>query len=1292
MVRLREIPRTATFAWSPGTALPLLATGTKAGAVDADFSNETQLELWDLKLGDSAQGIELQPSASIGTDSRFHDIAWGPASGGHPRGIIAGALENGSLDLWDAEKLYNGASGSFLSRTTKHSGAIKSLQFNPFRPELLATAGAKGELFISDLNNVANPFRLGNPAARADDYESLDWNKKVPHILVTGSSGGFVTVWDVKAKKESLTLNNFGRKPVSAVAWDPDVPTKLITAIPNDTDPLILVWDLRNSNAPERTMLAHEQGVLSLSWCRQDSDLLLSCGKDNRTICWNPHTGQPLGEFPVVTNWTFQTKWNPHNPNLLATASFDGKIAVQTIQNTKPPTDQVAASQSQPLDDEDFFAKAQTQPQVGGFSLPKAPKWLERPVSASFGFGGKIVTVGREAPAKGGARTSKIQVQPFVIDSEVGTATEDFEQSLKEGDLASICESRIAQAKSEEEKADWKVIETLISENPRKGLIEYLGLSATSSTIESPPVPVPASSDAERSEGTLSALPNGSAKAKDNRLSAFFENTGDSDQFLSELAATKGAKTNNPFQIYTGSESEADKEITHALVLGQFEKALDVCLKEDRMSDAFMVAICGGQKCIDKAQTAYFTKKAQGPNYLRLLASVVGKNLWDIVYNADIANWKDAIAILCTYAEEKEFPDLCEALGDRLRDGNVENGSVSGLRKDASFCYLVGSKLEKVVSIWVEELGENEETSLGQSSANSTFAIHVRSLQDFIEKVTVFREVTKFQDTDRQKSSDWKLSALYDKYLEYADIVSAHGQLPIAERYLNLLPTNYPAAEVAKNRVAQASRKPTSNLVGRQPVATARSTQRVQPVISGFAPVQQQSVFPPSAATNIHGPAPAPVSASASVPSQVPPVVNPYAGLAAAQPANPYAPSAAATAYSGSAYQSPQQASHIAAVGPPPTQALAAAGAGAARGVPATTPSVMPPPPPKASATANWNDTPEFLKTTSSRRGTPGAGTVTSPFPNQPSFVAPPPPAPFNGQQRATPPLAPPPKGPAPPARMTSPLVSGVVPHMQHPDRPPSAAASAYAPHVSSPQLGAAPQQHTIPRGPSPYNPPPAGPPSSNRYAPAPPAPVPQQVSSQMAPPPTMVAARPGPPPPNPYASMSTGVSQQQSPGNFPPTQPFPPQPSPAQFQGPAAGSIQGSRPSTAQSHRAPSPAQPKFPPGDRSHIPEQARPVYEILSNEMQRVKSQAPSSFRAQVNDTEKRLNILFDHLNNEDLLKSDTITNMAHLAGALQSRNYVEAQAIQVDLMTNKTEECGQWMVGVRRLIGMSRATPI
>ena len=79
-----------------------------------------------------------------------------------------------------------------------------------------------------------------------------------------------------------------------------------------------------------------------------------------------------------------------------------------------------------------------------------------------------------------------------------------------------------------------------------------------------------------------------------------------------------------------------------------------------------------------------------------------------------------------------------------------------------------------------------------------------------------------------------------------------------------------------------------------------------------------------------------------------------------------------------------------------------------------------------------------------------------------------------------------------------------------------------------------------------------------------------------------------------------------------------------------------------------------------------------------MQRIKARAPPSFKPQVLDTEKRLNILFDHLNNEDLLKPDTISEMNELAQALQARQYEEAQGIFTDIMTNKTDEGSNWMV--------------
>jgi len=30
------------------------------------------------------------------------------------------------------------------------------------------------------------------------------------------------------------------------------------------------------------------RGILSMSWCPEDPDLLISCGKDNRILVWNP--------------------------------------------------------------------------------------------------------------------------------------------------------------------------------------------------------------------------------------------------------------------------------------------------------------------------------------------------------------------------------------------------------------------------------------------------------------------------------------------------------------------------------------------------------------------------------------------------------------------------------------------------------------------------------------------------------------------------------------------------------------------------------------------------------------------------------------------------------------------------------------------------------------------------------------------------------------------------------------------------------------------------------------------
>lgn len=75
-MKLKEIHRTSTFAWSPSPSLPLLATGTVAGALDESFSNNGQLEVWapdflDKNQYDLGGDGQAGPKASVTTTSRY---------------------------------------------------------------------------------------------------------------------------------------------------------------------------------------------------------------------------------------------------------------------------------------------------------------------------------------------------------------------------------------------------------------------------------------------------------------------------------------------------------------------------------------------------------------------------------------------------------------------------------------------------------------------------------------------------------------------------------------------------------------------------------------------------------------------------------------------------------------------------------------------------------------------------------------------------------------------------------------------------------------------------------------------------------------------------------------------------------------------------------------------------------------------------------------------------------------------------------------------------------------------
>lgn len=844
---------------------------------------------------------------------------------------------------------------------------------------------------------------------------------------------------------------------------------------------------------------------MSLAWCHQDNDLLLSCGKDNRSICWNPQTGDSYGEFSVVTNWTFQTRWNPRNPNIIATASFDGKIEVQSIQTTLSEADVKSERRKQLTDDKDFFNMAQVHPHDSSFILPNAPKWMKRPCGAAFGFGGKILSFNLSRKTGTLAR-STVRVSQFIIDNEVSAHTEAFEKALVLEDLKGICKLRIEKAMNAFEESDWKTIEALTFKNPRKEIIEYLGFSGDSDLVKD-------STNATQPGELPSAQKTESEEAKPNRLSAFFDNP-DVGNFLSNLEASQGAMTNNPFQLSSGSETEPQKQITRALLLGQFDQALDVSLREGNLSDAFMIAICGGEACIVKVQKAYFNQKTEGPSYLRLLASVVSKNLWDVVYNADLSGWKEVMAVLCTYAGAEEFSDLCEALGDRLEGENKASNTMTSVQKDASFCYLAGSRLEKVVTIWISDLDKHNDSTHINYSNKFDYSLYARSLQNFIEKVTVFREVTQFQDDDRLASSGWKLARLYDKYIEYADMVASHGQLHIAERYLALVPEKYPAGKVSRNRVKEAlTRSFTSEAL--------ISTLHGQETRSHIGSVNGQQSQQKAAEVSIPGVLKTPSRGNPG--DRHNPVTQPSDGpyhsrnledtavqrsyQLQSKPHNEPQPNRGASQHPGNdlPHQGQESVSSLQKRDGPPAIFN----------------------PTQTASTGNWNDTPEsFFRPPTSRRGTPGINVANSAnSQTNPNLIQ----RPTSGfQPKPTNPLAPPPRnlaGPPPGLNSPSNLVSQAI---QLPVRSNSATAGVYAPPQPNSNIESITQKVPVPRGPSPYGVLPTSLPSSNRYTPAPLsnlAVVPNQSETSAISGPN----RQGPLPPNPFAPQKNIISQQNN-------------------------------------------------------------------------------------------------------------------------------------------------------------------
>nr|KIR47276.1 protein transporter SEC31 [Cryptococcus bacillisporus CA1280] len=1429
-MKLKDISRTATFAWdNTSSSAPLLATGAVAGALDESFSNESQLEIWQPDFGDVSNvrlGGEGRPAlGSITVNSRFNQLAWSAPSTTYMKGVLAAGMETGEVNVFDPSKIVAGASvdEARIFKSEKHTGPVRGLDFNSIQKNLLLSGAVNAEIYIYDLNSPNNaPIPPGPTSTKLNEITALQWNPTVSRVFAASSSSGFTSVWDLKAGKEIVSLQYGGgaakgMETVGGVAGlqmgkrrGMSDATRLITASEDDESPIIMLWDLRNTRAPERILSGHHKGVLSVSWCKQDADLLLSCGKDNRTLCWNPQTGEIIGELPSSNDWSFQTSWCPRNPDLLATASFDGHIGIHSLQTTSIPPQSTEKLNEAATADDVFGALGNEQPldeTANVLSLKQAPKWLRRPVSATFGFGGLLATISNLPGASGKHQSGVVHLRTVITEQDVLSRAEALDQTDGQQEkLAEFCSER---AKDDDES--WKALQTLFKANSRQELVHLLGFSqeevakkvqeaikkfpnASKAAGDATPVIAPLKDEsvktpiAEKHEAIedVSTAPEAGVESQADDKSEKPE-TEKSDKGLfddetapgtpaaaaaadffssmasgalrnpqldtiishkseaadSSVAATVGSRASsvrdeivnkeNTFQIYPEGESDIDKLVTQALVVGDFKSAVDVCLAFERFADALLLAVRGGPDLLQSTQNAYFAQQTTIRPFLRVFQSIVTEDLLDIVQNADLSEWKVAFVVLCTFAKDSDFSSLAEQIGQRLQykwrvlsasDGPEAKASAKIARQDAILCYLAAKKLEKVVSIWVDEMAEEEE-----AVSATRYTSHAQALQSFIEKVSVFKAATGYVDEDlliptesaaaaEAGARTYKLAGLYDRYYEYADLLATQGLVDIAAKYVKMTPVDYKGSEQvgeldkARQRILSA----TGENVGTKLAQTIGKTQSTagSSTARGYAPAQQASTYaPPQPTYALQQPASYGASAApayqpppaASGPYQPAPTSSGYAPVQATPSygdSNPYAPATTYQSSSGYApngyrpsdpqpqgYGAPQPSfSQTQAIPPPPRVGQSNA--------PVSSPPLIPGS--QQRGITGWNDAPTFApkRPQSAAKDVKKTPAILSPFPNSSDPLA----AAGAGLNTAgmAPPagrspqsvIAPPPKNARPPSVAAKVQPPPTVQQQQHFQQQVQHQQQQRQQHLTSPSAAAGPPPSAFSRPPPPgarAGPPPgvlAGPPPQRALSPLGPGSMGSPPGSQMRPPSAL--HRP-PSRPGQAQSLDGGIGGMGSPP--PPGSRMAGPPPPGRSATPQQQRQQIIPPATSPSQakiQSPSPEQvkPRHPPGDRSHIPEASKPIYEILSGELTRVKqSSIPPHVKRIVDDTERRLNILFDGLNNETVPKQ-AVDMMNDISKAIAARDLNAALAMHVELLTHASGDMTSWAPGVKQII--------
>ena len=647
------------------------------------------------------------------------------------------------------------------------------------------------------------------PYLKFHQVRGVAWNRQVQHIMASTFASRCV-VWDLRKNDPIIKVWNLrifqvkcyllqfqvsdstSRSRWKCVAWHPEVATQMALASEDDHTPVIQIWDLRQASSPMKQLEGHTAGVLSIAWCQADADLLLSCGKDNRILVWNPNrgAGEVVAELPTSNQWSFEVSWCPRNPGVIASASFDGHVSVHSLmggQQQAQPSSRVEESFGSSIN----AVANQPGPQVT-MQLKEPPKWLRRPCGASFGFGGRLVTVEQVAGAKPTLYLSTVVTEPDLVADSA-----KLETSLQEGNFPDFCQAKLLQLGESSQAELWKYLAA--SFQGEAAANQFLGLlgiqpEAMKQTLKAALKPA---------EEVTEAIGNLAVEEKKGVMEDGVSAGGSGDEF--DLIAAHGTtnltqpeEVSKPTALDSSfalaRDSSASGQLVSALLAGDMELAVEVCVQQGRFAEALVLAIRGGPDLLERTQAQYFQQAAGGPHCLALLEAVTMHQWSKLVANCTLDCWREALAALLTYCGPGEREMLAAQLGDRLVG--------EGKQSEALLCFTVAGEMDKAVESWLQMEGADMSKAAG--------------LQSLVEVVVIVRAAVTARGLPAQAKSGGQVSQALARY---AGLLAGQGSLRTALSYLSQV-------EVGEGELAELKQRLEQSLAPRAQAPAVQQTAR----------------------------------------------------------------------------------------------------------------------------------------------------------------------------------------------------------------------------------------------------------------------------------------------------------------------------------------------------------------------------------------------------------------------------------------------------------------------------------